>query len=137
MSEKKRTSISIDKDVYEYLRQEQINQSGLINQLVREYQTSNDRQVAALELRYEHLKDDVAQLRERLERKESQLSDVKELLEEARHAESELWQDCFDIFEGIRIEELEPDNPAVENWCGKFNMEPKEFLTELEKRLEQ
>jgi hypothetical protein len=131
MSDKKRTSISIDADVYQFLQQSEVSQSGLINELVREYKDNDKKQVAALELRHEHLIEEAETLEERAERKRQQAEEVMMLLQEKRQEEHEMLEDARDGLSGIDDHRLTEDNPAVENWAGKMDMTPKELLEQL------
>lgn len=131
MSDKKRTSISIDTDVYEFLKQPEVNQSGLINDLVKQYRDNNDRQVAALRLRYEHLVDEAEEAEERAEKKREQAEEIKQLLHDAEESESNGLSKARDALSGLEFEEADPDNPAVENWARKLDMTPQQLLKQL------
>lgn len=132
MSDKERTSITVDKDVYEYLSQSEVNQSGLINELVKEYKDNQNRQVAALELRYNHLIDEGEDLQDRAEAKFEKAAEVKELLEDAKDKEPEQLQEAIDALGSISEEQLEPDNPAVQNWAAKLNMDEDTLLDKVQ-----
>jgi len=129
MSKKKRTSISIDEDVYQYLQQSDVNGSGLINELVREYKSSDDRQVAALKLQYEQLINDAKELEERAQRKRDNAADVKQLLEDARGQEDEL---LIEARAALKFSPDDPDDPAVQKWAEKVGVEPTELLDLLD-----
>jgi len=129
MSDKKRTSITLDEDVYQYLKQSEINQSGLINELVKEYRNSEDRQVAALELQYERLISDAEDLEDRAEQKRQEAKEVKELLEEARHTEDERVEEAVQTLKAVP--NLTPDNPAVANWSEKTGLSPSELIDKV------
>jgi len=129
MSEKKRTSITVDPDVYEFLKQPDVNQSGLINELVKQYRDNQDRQVAALELRVEHLEEEAKRDRENAQRKQQQAEEIRELLQDARQTEQTKLQEARNALENTP---LKPDNPGVENWADKLDMSPTELIERLE-----
>lgn len=129
MSDKKRTSITVDPDVYEFLSQSEVNQSGLINDLVREYKDNEKRQVAALRLRYQHLKREAEEARETAERKEEQAQDVKELLDEAESKETDKIQDVAEKLESVP---KQPENPAVQHQAEKLGLTPEELLERID-----
>lgn len=131
MTDKKRTSITVDKDVYQFLSQAEINQSGLINELVKEYRTNKDRQVAALELRYKHLKEEQEEHEEKAAKKAEQAQEVKDLLDDAKQAETKGIERARDALQGIDDSELTTDNPAVKNWAGKLGIDEATLLNEL------
>lgn len=128
---KERTSISIERDVYEFLQQPEINQSGLIQELVREYKDNQDRQVAALEMRLKHLDQEIEDAEERLSRKREQREDVRELLSEAKQEESAAVKEAKEAMDGISEDSLTPDNPAVKNWSRKLDMTPEALIEVL------
>jgi len=128
MSDKKRTSISIDEDVYRFLKQSDINQSGLINELVKQYRDSDDRQIAALELRYEQTIADAEELQDRAERKFSEAEEIKALLDEARSEQSDELQQALDALEGKPPSVLTPDSKPVVYWSDQLDMDPSELV---------
>lgn len=128
MSDKKRTSISIDTDVYQFLKQSEINQSGLINELVKEYRDSDNRQLAALELRYEHMIAEAEDLQERADRKFEEAAEVKQLIEAAEATRSDELTEAVEVVSNIQPRKRSVDNPAVQRWAEKVSMEPSELL---------
>lgn len=128
---KKRTSISVDEDVYEFLQQPQINQSKLIQELVREYETNEQRQVAALRMRLKHLNDDIEDMEGELQTKKKQRAEVKSLLNEAESDEIDGLQEAREAMKGIDESDLTENNPAVENWARKLDMSPSTLLERL------
>jgi len=128
MAEKKRTSITLDKDVFRFLKQSKLNQSGLINDLVKEYRDGQDQQTAALELRYEHMIDEAEQLEERANEKRRKAEEIKKLLDEAKQTQREELQEAIEGVRNIRKHKRSPDNTAVEKWAKHADMEPEELL---------
>jgi len=131
MTEKKRTSITVDPAVYEFLKQPDVNQSGLINELVKEYKDNEKRQVAALKLRRDHLLQEATEAEETAEQKREQAAEVEALLEDARNAESDKLQQAREALSGIDDRDLSPENPAVQNWADKLDLSPEELLKQL------
>ncbi len=79
---KKRTSVTVDEDVLEQLQaREDINVSGLVNRMLRDYVQGDESERAVLEARVERLEDDVADLEQQLKQKRSQLEDARNQLE--------------------------------------------------------
>jgi len=126
--EKKRTSISLDKDVYEFLKSADINQSGLINELVKEYRDSDDRQLAALELRYEHMLAEAEDLQERADRKFDEAEEIKSLLEEQREDAADALDEAIEGVRKIKPTKRSVDNPAVERWADHADTDPETLL---------
>jgi post-segregation antitoxin (ccd killing protein) len=132
MSDKKRTSITIDEEVYEYLKQSEINQSGLINELVKEYKRNDKRRVAALETRYQELIGDAEEAAARAERKYAEAEEVQELLEEARKGNVNGIEAATDALSEIPDERLTPENPAVQNWADKLGITATQLVQQLQ-----
>lgn len=128
MTDKKRTSISIDRDVFQFLKQSEINQSGLINELVKEYRDSDNRQLAALELRYEHMMAEAEDLQERADRKYEEAAEVKQLIEDAEDTRSQELEKAAEVVGNIQPRKRSPDNEAVKRWAEKVSMKPSELL---------
>jgi acetyl-CoA carboxylase alpha subunit len=128
MSDKKRTSITLDKDVFQYLKQSKLNQSGLINDLVKEYRDGQDQQTAALELRYEHMIDEAEQLEERANEKRRKAEEIKKLLDEAKQTQREELQEAVEGVRNIRKHKRSPNNKAVEKWADHAGMDAEELL---------
>jgi hypothetical protein len=126
--DKKRTSISLDRDVYEFLKSADINQSGLINELVKEYRDSDDRQLAALELRYEHTLAEAEDLQERADRKFDEAEEIKTLLESQREAAEDSLQEAIEGVRQIKPNQRSADNPAVEKWANHADTDPDTLL---------
>jgi len=132
MSDKKRTSITIDEEVYEYLKQSEINQSGLINELVKEYKRNDKRRVAALETRYQELIGDAEEAAARAERKYAEAEEVQELLEEARKGNVNGIEAATDALSEIPDERLTQENPAVQNWADKLGITATQLVQQLQ-----
>lgn len=128
MSDKKRTSISLDKDVYRYLKQADINQSGLINELVKQYRENEDQQTAALQIQYQQKMEDGEELQERAERKFKQAEEIKELLEEHQNQRSEELEQAIDVLGDKPPSVLVEDSQPVQYWSNELDMEPSELL---------
>lgn len=128
---KERTTISVDSDVYEYLQQSDVNASGLIQELVREYRDNEKRQVAALKLRLKHLEREATEAEERAQRKREEAEEVRELLEEAAVEETEKMRDVREKLSGLDLSRIDAENPAIQNQADRVNMEPKALLQQL------
>lgn len=129
MTDKKRTSVSLDPEVYQFLSQSEINQSGLINDLVKEYKDNEKRQVAALKLRYKHLVQEAEEAEDKAEKKREQAEEVRELLDDA---ESQETSEIKDVAEKLESVPKKPENPAVKHQANKHNMTPEELLERID-----
>jgi predicted nucleic acid-binding Zn-ribbon protein len=128
---KKRTTISVDADVYEYLQQSEVNASGLIQELVREYETQNKRRVAGLELRLKHLENEIEATEAKLERKREEAEEVQELLKDARQTEKTKVEEVYEECRGIDYQSIDATNLAIQNHADNIGMEPEILLKQL------
>jgi len=90
---KKRTGIAIDEDIYDYLKERNINVSGLVNSLLRTYVGGGESDLRVLDRQINEVRDEIDSLRDKLRIKESELrrlSKKKESIEEERGKEEEI-----------------------------------------------
>jgi len=128
MSEKKRTSVSLDKDVYRFLKQADINQSGLINELVKQYRETDDHQTAALEILYEQKIEDAEEFEERANKKYEQAAEIKEMIDKRENQRSDKLQQAVDALADKPPSVLVEDSQQVQYWSDELDMEPSELL---------
>lgn len=126
---KERRTVSLDPEVEEYLSQEGVNASELVNNLVETHVSAGGNEKAMLELREQQLESEVAELESRTETKQEELAQVRDRLSEFRDKREDVIQEARNTLEDIP---LEPDNPAVQNWAGKAEMPVDEFIAALE-----
>lgn len=70
---KKRTGIAIDEDIYDYLKERNINVSGLVNSLLRTYVGGGESDLRVLDRQINEVRDEIDSLRDKLRIKESEL----------------------------------------------------------------
>ena len=81
--DKSPTSVNLREDHQEWMDAENINRSGLINELIEEYRNGpTEAEYAAKEYRKQQLETDIAQARSTVETKEKQLERIKSELNE-------------------------------------------------------
>jgi len=129
---KERRTVSLDEDVDEFLASEGVNASELVNNLVKNHASAGGDKQSMLELREDQLKSDIANLEGQLESKREELERVQEQLSQHRQKQQNQLKEAA---ESVKHVPLEPDNPAVENWAGKLDMNEKEFIQQVEEYL--
>lgn len=130
---KKRTSVSVDEDVYRYLQRDDVNASGLVNQLVRNYMIGPDDGLMMLRLREEQLRSEREELQDRLENRSQELQRIEERIGAVTADREEILNDAEDTFTPSM---LDPENPAVEIWADRLGVTPEEFIERMEERLQ-
>jgi len=129
MSDKKRTSITLDEEVYEFLQQNEINQSGLINELVKKYRTNESRDIAALTEQRDRLLDEADELEGRAQSKRERASNITEMIDEAKNKESAQIRQAKDA---LCETPKEVGNPAIEKWANELGISQQELVEELD-----
>lgn len=132
---KKVTSVSIDLEIYEQLKDdESLNLSGLVNNVAKEYvETGN---VDAMDIRIQQKEEYIANLEQEVEDKTEELVEEKEELEEMYEKREEVkdktspeMERAIDVL-GNLVENgsASVDNPAVKNHASKVGMKPSKLL---------
>lgn len=138
MGDKKRRSFSIDEDVASQLTdRENLNASGVVNELLRQYLAQGESADAGLQMRLKDLDREIDQLKTekgrvetKIERKKREREDVRRQIEQRR----EKGREHIDAFvekvltQGFPKENLKASNPAVKNYATKASMTPEKFI---------
>lgn len=122
-------SFKVPGDTDELMRQrEEINWSGSIRTFVQEMLASGGSTEAAMSVRLEQVRQDLAEARAELERLERERDRLESALEEKRQDRREV----FERFEELLRDHPDPDrlgpeNPAVVRQAEKLGMLPERF----------
>mgnify|MGYP000040523149 CR=1 FL=1 len=127
MSDKETRTVSLDAENHEYLKTED-NASAVVNDLVTQLRQGGDRQSAALDLQIEQKERELSDAQGTVDRLETELAELRQLKTAYEREEDARVEQAEAALEGA---ELEPTNPAVENWSGKLGMTPQELVEEL------
>lgn len=118
---KERTSVTLDEDVADYIRQDHINTSGLVNKLLRRHMEGGNVDNAIRDLRREQLKAEVNSLESQTEQKKKELARLDEMDEEANDiSEEELRK--------IRQVPKDEDHPMIQEMAERHDMTPAEAI---------
>lgn len=125
---KDRTSLSLDPEVADYLRQDHVNASGLVNNLVKKHMAGGVSQDVIREFRIQQVESELDEIEGKRERKEAELRKLKEINEDKR----DLKQSKLDeAREALKDTPKDPENPAVENWAEEVGVSPSQLVEEL------
>jgi len=131
-------SFSIDEDVNELLAErDDINPSAVVNKFLREYVAGGRGEEAALEIRLNELDDEIAELEKELEQKRRERDRIESQLEDRQ---SELREQLLEVETKVREgvfprENVDSENPAIQNWASDAGVPAERFVDELEARL--
>lgn len=125
---KERRTVTLDPKTDEYLSQEEVNASKLVNKLVRDYTGAGGNSRAMLELREQQLESELSELESRTETKRDELERVREQLGAHEDQRETILDEARNT---LRDTQLEPGNPAVQTWADKADMSVEEFLDVL------
>ena len=126
---KERTSLSLDPEVAQFLQQDHVNASGLVNKLVKQYMSGGAGEAMVRQMRIDQLESELNELQAREEQKRRELQNLKEIDEEKT---AEQKQALSEAKEALQDTPKEPDNPAIQNWAQDLGMTPEELIDELE-----
>ena len=129
---KERRTVSLEKDVEDYLASEGVNASELVNKLVKQHASAGGNERAMLELRKDQILSDINSLEGRIESKQEELERVQARLDEH---ESEKDQILSEATEALSITDLREENRKVEYWAEEMDMSVSEFIDRIEGRL--
>lgn len=127
---KQNISATVDEDVADYLGQDHVNASGLINQLVTKHMNGESEELLR-EFRREQLLEEAEDLREQAKRKREEAEKLAEVAEEQQ---SEREQELEEVKEKLTDAPRDPENPAVKKYAGELGMTPEELIDELPDR---
>lgn len=131
---KTRRTVTIDEVIDGELRERPLNVSQIVNDLLEEYLIGGDSPAIAKEIRIQHIEKELQEQqnkREAINRRIERLRNERERLEreinEQQAAFRERLEEASEIVEGKPA-----DNPAVQNWAEKLNMDPVELKQRVE-----
>jgi septal ring factor EnvC (AmiA/AmiB activator) len=131
-------SFSIDEDVAEILSdRDDVNPSAAVNKFLREYLTSGRGAEAALEVRLSQLDEEIAEKEKELERLRRERERIDDRL---RQNKSELTEQVNEVANmvtegGFPVENIDPDNPAIQNWASEAGVPAERFVDELQAKV--
>lgn len=126
---KERTSLSLDPEVAQFLQQDHVNASGLVNKLVKQYMGGGAGEDMIRQFRIEQLEGELNELQAQEEQKRKQLQQLKEVSQQKTEEQKQALEEAKDALQGTP---KEPDNPAIKNWASDLGMSPEELIDELE-----
>lgn len=135
---KKPRSFSIDEDVAEILSdRDDVNPSAAVNKFLREYLTSGRGAEAALEVRLSQLDEEIAEKEKELERLRRERERIDDRL---RQNKSELTEQVNEVANmvtegGFPVENIDPENPAIQNWASDAGVPAERFVDELQAKV--
>lgn len=145
VGKKSRRSFTIDEDLGEELgRRDDINASAVVNRFLREYLVKGEGPDVALAIRIEEIERELenkraerARLQSRIEELERQRETVQRRMDDRTDVFEEQLTEFVEKVEDSEFprENIQPDNPAIQNAAVKGNVTPDRFCDELEGRL--
>jgi len=130
MSDKKRTSVTLDSDVHNYLQRQEVNTSGKINKLIRKEMESGGGERVMLELRIDQVEDDIEILQSQLKNKRRILDNLESRLNELGDKES---KERKEMLRKVHRVPDDPENGYVQEVAEELDMTPEEVLEESKK----
>lgn len=122
-------SATVDEDVHEFLQQDHINISGLVNRCLREYMNTGGDVSAVRDLRIQQLEDDAADLQNRAENKRERAEELRAAIESSEQArEEERLERALDRLEMVPAN---PENGFIIEQAEDLEITPEELAREV------
>ena len=128
---KERRTVTLESEVNDYLAQDHVNASGLVNDLVKRHMNGDDTDGAIREFRIRQLEEEAEEYASRAERKRTEAERLKQAATEKK---AEKREDLNKAIEQLADAPRDPDNPAVESQARKLGIEPEDLVAELPER---
>ena len=128
MTGKPRKTVTLSEEAKAILEKED-NASAVVTDLVEQYGRSGERGTAGLRLQRKHKARELEQALETVERLETELEDIDELIEEYEVERSDEWQQAKDALEHTP---KDPENDAIKHWARKLNVTPEDLIDEIQ-----
>lgn len=145
MGKRPSVSVRIDEETKDRLdSRDDLNLSGLMRGMLEDYLRVGDSVEVALEKRRQEKEEELKELEIRktelenqIAQTERELDDIQSKIDERRNSvPEEVVEFAEKIKSGqFRHEQLDPDNPALQNWSQKAGLSPNQFIRKVEDRL--
>jgi len=135
---KKPRSFSIDEDVAEILTdRDDVNASAAVNKFLREFLTSGRGAEAALEVRLSQLDEEISETEKQLERLKRERDRIEDRLRQNQSELTEQVNEVVNMVEngGFPVENIDPENPAIQNWASDAGVPAERFVDEIESKV--
>jgi len=125
---KERRTVTLESEVNDYLAQDHVNASGLVNDLVKRHMNGDDTDGAIREFRIRQLEEEAEEYASRAERKRSEAQRLKQAAEQ-RQAEKE--GEISDALARLKGVPRDAEHPAVKTQARKVGVEPSELVEQM------
>lgn len=143
---KERTSLSLEPEVAAYLKQDQINASGLVNNLIEKQMAGglDDGSKHLITLRLKQVRSEIESLESRVENKRAEEQHLESLLEqheqEAAQDKEAMWSDALSVLDiqnvgGTTV--IKTEDRFIESWADRLGLSIDEFKSEAIARSEE
>lgn len=126
---KKRISATLEDDVYQFVQQEHINTSGLINRCLKEYMNTGGDVSAVRDLRIRQLKDEADELETRADTKRQRAKELREELEATKDDEQTAELDA--VLQRAEYIPADPEHPFVQENAAELGIDPTGLADEI------
>lgn len=131
MSNKENISATVDPDVSDYVGQDSVNTSGLVNKLLKQHMNGGADEEQILDFRIGQVQSEVDELEARLERKREELRELRERRSEKVEAKDDVVAEAAAV---LSRDDLEYKNQKVGYWANQADMTKDELVAEIEER---
>jgi cell division FtsZ-interacting protein ZapD len=126
---KERSTFSLDPEVNEFLQQDHVNASGLVNKLVKQHMNGGADEDILREFRIQQLESELNQIESQQEQKRKELEKLRQI---DQNKSEEQQQQLEEARDELAETPKDPENPAIQNWAEKLGLTAAELIDELE-----
>ena len=131
MSNKENISATVDPDVSDYVGQDSVNTSGLVNQLLKQHMNGGADEGQILDFRIQQVRSEIEELEGRLDRKREELGELQDRRSEQVETKDDVVAEASSV---LSREDLEYKNQKVGYWADQAGMTKEELVAEIEAR---
>lgn len=126
---KENISATVDPEVAAFVNRDEVNTSGLINNLLSQHMNGGSSEQHMLQFRIQQVKSEIDSLEGRLENKQEELEELNRRYENVTEENQRLLDKAEDALEPSDLRER---NERVEYWAGELDMAVSELVERLE-----
>jgi len=126
---KKNISATVDPEIAEFVKRDDVNTSGLVNKLLKQHMSGDTGREQMLRLRIDQVQDDINELENRLESKHSELARLEEQLDDIEEENNNIIQQAA---EALSPRDMREKGRKVQFWMEETGLEYPELADALD-----
>jgi len=130
---KERRTVTLDPDADDYLNQNGVNASELVNELVKNHMSAGGNRRMMLKLRAEQIRSEISELEGRVETKQAELESIQAELDELSDERSDVFDQAA---AALSRQDLKDETSKVEWWADEAGVSTERLKQEVQDRIQ-